>query len=104
MNRSKAPSFAPDWAMKRRACSVISMKSRPRVSTTSVAVAIRSGATLVIVDKGAPTTLSRCWRLRPFQNVLLQSHDHLDQTAPDLFDEAHHLVEVGIVGQLQARF
>ena len=37
------------------------------------------------------------------QHVLLQGHDHLDQAAPHLLDEGHHLVEVGIVRQLQAR-
>src|SRR5262245_28984643 len=36
--------------------------------------------------------------------VLLQRRDHLNQAAPDLLDEIHDLVEIGIVGQLQARF
>src|SRR5215831_16752949 len=38
-----------------------------------------------------------------FQHVLLQRRDHLNQATPDLLDEVHDLVEIGIVSQLQTR-
>src|SRR5712691_1095483 len=37
------------------------------------------------------------------ENVPLHRQDHLDQAPPDLLDEIHHLVELGVAGQLQAR-
>src|SRR3984893_2800397 len=101
MNMNSAPSFAPICLMKRIASRVISVKACPSVSTTSVAVAIVSGAKLVMGDSGSLMALRRSSGL--FQHVLLKRHDHLNQAAPDLLDEIHDLVEIGIVGQLQAR-
>src|SRR6516165_11160196 len=100
MNRNSAPSFAPVCLMNRIASRVISVKACPLVSTTSVAVAMVSGAKLMMGDNGSLMALP------PRQSsglVLLQGRDHLNQAAPDLLDEIHDLVEIGIVGQLQAR-
>src|SRR5438874_1337261 len=97
MKRKSAPSLAPTSASRRRASLVISMKSRPRVCTMKVAVAISSGTTLVIVDKDPLTLLS--WRLRsgPSQDILLQRDNHLDHPAPHLFNEVPHFIKVSVL-------
>src|SRR5215470_3829707 len=104
MNRNSAPSFAPVCLRNRIASRVMSVKACPLVSTTSVAVAMVSGAKLVMADNGSfmAASLSRRWS-GLFQHVLLQRRDHLNQAAPDLLDEVHDLVEIGIVRQLQTR-
>src|SRR5215831_6550343 len=103
MKMNSAPSFAPVCLMNRIASRVMSVKACPPVSTTSVAVAIVSGATLIMGDNGSLMALPPRRSSGLFQHVLLQRRDHLNQAAPDLLDEIHDLVEIGIVGQLQAR-
>src|SRR5262249_35431915 len=103
MKMNSAPSFAPDCLMNRIASRVISVKACPLVSTTSVAVAMVSGAKLITGDNGSLMALPSRRSSGLFQHVLLQRRDHLHQTAPDLLDEIHDLVEIGVVGQLQAR-
>src|SRR5262249_61922496 len=104
MNMNSAPCFAPVCLMNRIASRVMSVKACPLVSTTSVAVAMVSGAKLVMADNRSfmVASLSRRWS-GLFQHVLLQRRDHLNQAAPDLLDEVHDLVEIGIVRQLQTR-
>src|SRR5215475_14557940 len=101
MKMNSAPSFAPVCLMNRIASRVISVKACPLVSTTSVAVAMVSGAKLIMDGSLMALPLRRSSGL--FQHVLLQRRDHLHQAAPDLLDEIHDLVEISIVGQLQAR-
>src|SRR5262249_28390489 len=103
MKMNSAPSFAPDCLMNRIASRVISVKACPPVATTSVAVAMVSGAKLTMGDNGSLMALPSRRSTGLFQHVLLQRRDHLHQAAPDLLDEIHDLVEIGIVGQLQAR-
>src|SRR5262249_26674514 len=103
MNMNSAPSFAPVCLMNRIASHVISVKACPPVSTTSVAVAMVSGAKLIMGDNGSLMALPPRRSSDLFQHVLLQCRDHFNQAAPDLLDEIHDLVEIGIVGQLQAR-
>src|SRR5215831_2496055 len=104
MNMNSTPSFAPVCLMNRVASRVMSVRVWPLVSTASVAVAMVSGAKLVIGDNASfmAVSPSRRWS-GLFQHVLLQRRDHLNQPAPDLLDEIHDFVEIGIVGQLQAR-
>src|SRR5215831_18011648 len=97
MKMNSAPSFAPDCLMNRIASRVISVKACPPVATTSVAVAMAMG------DNGSLMALPSRRSSGLFQHVLLQRRDHLHQAAPDLLDEIHDLVEIGIVGQLRAR-
>src|SRR5215468_5354367 len=99
MNMNSAPSFAPVCLMNRIASRVISVKARPLVSTTSVAVAMVAGVKLRTGDNGSLMALPR----RSSGLVLLQRRDHFNEAAPDLLDEIHDLVEIGIIGQLQAR-
>src|SRR5215469_9907318 len=99
MNMNSAPSFAPVCLMNRIASRVISVKACPLVSTTSVAVAMVAGVKLRMGDNGSLMALPR----RSSGLVLLQRRDHFNEAAPDLLDEIHDLVEIGIVGQLQAR-
>src|SRR5215470_6219837 len=103
MNMNSAPSFAPVCLMNRIASRVISVKACPLVSTTSVAVAMVAGVKLGMGDNGSLMALPPRRSSGLFQHVLLQRRDHLNQAAPDLLDEIHDLVEIGIVGQLQAR-
>src|SRR6516165_4845853 len=99
MNMNSAPSFAPVCLMNRIASRVISVKACPLVSTTSVAVAMVAGVKLRMGDNGSLMALPR----RSSGLVLLQRRDHFNEAAPDLLDEIHDLVEIGIIGQLQAR-
>src|SRR5215471_10929974 len=101
MNMNSAPSFARVCLMNCIASRVISVKAWPLVSITSVAVAMVSGAKLRMGDRGSLMALPP---RRSSGLVLLQRRDHLNQAAPDLLDEIHNLVEIGIIGQLQARF
>src|SRR5215471_15434108 len=96
---------APSCLMNSIASRVMSVKACPLVSTTSVAVAMVSGAKLVMADNGSfmVASLSRRRWSGLFQHVLLQRRDHLNQAAPDLLDEVHDLVEISIVRQLQTR-
>src|SRR5262245_25935167 len=105
--RCKTPSPAPASAMKRAASRVNSVKPGPRVSITSVAVAIASGVTLVMADR--PTTAPRMTSLRSrtvtalLRHVPLGGHDHLDHPPPDLLHEGHDLVELVVARHLDAR-
>src|ERR1700730_4065369 len=88
--------------MNRVVSRVISVNPSPLVSTMTVAIAMISGATLVMEDKRLVTTT---WPIRSsgLLHVFLQRRDHIDQAAPDLLDEGHDPVEIGVVGQLQPR-
>src|SRR5215470_9033681 len=99
MNMNSAPSFTPVCLMNRIASRVISVKACPLDSTTSVAVAMVAGVKLRMGDNGSLMALPR----RSSGLVLLQRRDHFNEAAPDLLDEIHDLVEIGIVGQLHAR-
>src|SRR5262245_56144310 len=103
MKMNNAPALAPACLMNRVASRVISVKACPLVSTMSVAVAMVSGAKLIMGDNGSLMAFSPRRSSGLFQHVLLQRRDHLNQAAPDLLDEIHDLAEIGIVGQLQAR-
>src|SRR5262249_40486474 len=103
MKMKSAPSFSALFFVKPIASRVISVKACPLVSTTSVAVAMVSGAKLIIGYDGSLMALPSRRSSGLFQHVLLQRRDHLHQAAPDLLDEIHDLVEISIVGQLQAR-
>src|SRR5262249_32099783 len=104
MNMNNAPSFPPVCFLKRIAPRAMSAKACPLVLTTSVAVAMVSGAKLVIADNRSFMAASLSRRSSGlFQHILLQRRDHLNQAAPDLLDEVHDLVEMGIVRQLQTR-
>src|SRR5215510_1956392 len=104
MKASSTPSFARASAMNRATSRVTSVKPAPAVSIVSLAEATISGAMETMGDRDAVTRLprrnSRASAL--LQHVFLQSDDHLDQAAPDLLHEIHDLVELGVVGQLQA--
>src|SRR5258708_9214368 len=103
MNMNSAPSFAPVCLMNRIASRVMSVKACPPVSTTSVAVAIASGAKLVMGDNGSLIALPPRRSSDLFQHVLLQHRDHLNQTAPDLLVEIHDLVAISIIRHLRTR-
>src|SRR5215475_1699776 len=103
MKTMSKPASARASVMKRCASRVISMKPCPYVATESLAVAITSGVTLVTADNWTLTKGSATAPSILVEHVLLQRDDHLGQSPPDLLHEIHHLVEVGIVRQLQAR-
>src|SRR5712692_8936735 len=102
MKMSSTPSFAPASRMNRVVSRVISVNPAPLVSTVTVAVAMISGTTLVMDDK-RPVTAAASTRSSGLLHVFLQRRDHVDQAAPDLLDEGHDPVEIGVVGQLQPR-
>src|SRR6266436_5135095 len=68
------------------------ISSGPSISCTQPAL---SGATRVSAGSERLSAL--------VQHVLLQAHDHVHQAAPYLVEEGHHLVEIRVVGRLQAR-
>src|SRR5262249_21305962 len=103
MKTTSKPASARASVTKRCASRVISMKPCPCVATESLAVAISSGVTLVAADNRTLTKRSATAASVLVEHVFLQRHDHLGQAPPDLLHETHHLVEVGIVRQLQAR-
>src|SRR5262252_3560088 len=103
MKTMSKPASACASLMKRCVSRVISVNPCPCVATESLAVAITSGVTLVVVDSWTLTKDSAAAPSILVEHILLQRHDHLGESAPDLLHEIHHLVEVGIVRQLQAR-
>src|SRR4051812_333246 len=98
---NSAPSAASARAMKSRASRVISVKPRPLVSMASVAVAMLSAAALRSFVGRVIAGGKRRPKSALLVHLLLHALNHVDEPAPDLLEEAHDPVHVGVARQLQ---
>src|SRR5262249_29240942 len=118
MNMNTRPSPAPQRAMKSRTSFVMSKKPCPRVSTTSVAALINSGAIAVIAESRFMTLFllrhlsaglqEFLWERGrgaaqrgsafPLQ-VTLDIHRHLDETSEHPLHDGHDPLDFGVIGR-----